>query len=136
MGALAESSGLRAGLKYRGAIKDELETVLRLDRPFLEGSADRALGRWYFKVPRLLGGSRDLAEQHLRGSLKYNPASTASHFFLAELLLDEGRNDEARAELKQVLDAPLDPDWAPEDQDFKAWARSLLTTLKGGPDSR
>ena len=30
MGALAESFGLRQGLKYRGAIKDELETVLHL----------------------------------------------------------------------------------------------------------
>ena len=33
-------------------IKDALETVLRLDPAFQNGSADRALGRWYFKVPR------------------------------------------------------------------------------------
>src|SRR6478752_3166973 len=51
MGALAESFGLRQGLKYRGDIKTELETVLRLDPAYLQGSADRALGRWYFKVP-------------------------------------------------------------------------------------
>ncbi len=57
MGALAESFGLRQGLKYRGAIKDELLTVLRLDPAFQEGSADRALGRWYYKVPGLFGGS-------------------------------------------------------------------------------
>ena len=47
MGALAESFGLRQGLKYRGDIKDALETVLRLDPAFQQGSADRALGRWY-----------------------------------------------------------------------------------------
>src|SRR3984893_12933385 len=52
MGALAESFGLRQGLKYRKAIKEELETVLRLDPRFMEGSGDRALGRWYFTVPR------------------------------------------------------------------------------------
>jgi hypothetical protein len=57
MGALAESFGLRQGLKYRGDIKDELETVLRLDAAYQQGSADRALGRWYFKVPGLFGGS-------------------------------------------------------------------------------
>ena len=50
MGALAESFGMRQGLKYRGDIKEELETVLRLDPAFQQGSADRALGRWYFKV--------------------------------------------------------------------------------------
>jgi hypothetical protein len=57
MGALAESAGLRAGMKYRGPIKQELELVLRLEPGFMAGSADRALGRWYFKVPRLFGGS-------------------------------------------------------------------------------
>ena len=57
MGALAESFGLRQGLKYRGAIKDELLAVLRIDPAFQQGSADRALGRWYFKVPGLFGGS-------------------------------------------------------------------------------
>ena len=129
MGALAESSS-RAGLKYRRAIKDELDTVLRLDRAFQQGSADRALGRWYAKVPRLLGGSTKNAEAHLRASLTYNPHSTASHFFLAELLAENGRPPEARAELQQVIDAPHDPELDPEDQEFKTRARALLPTLK------
>ena len=126
MGALAESFGLRAGLKYRKPVKEALETVLRIDRPFLQGSADRALGRWYFKVPRLFGGDRKLSEAHLRKSLSYNPGSTVSHFFLGELLDDEGRKDEARTEWQRVLDAPLSRDWAPEDREFKEKARRLL----------
>src|SRR5262249_54830487 len=105
MGALAESYGLRQGLKYRKPVKEEMETVLRLDPAFQQGSADRALGRWYFKVPGLFGGSRKEAEAHYRASLKYNPNSTASHFFLAELLIDDGRKPEARGELQKVLDA-------------------------------
>jgi tetratricopeptide (TPR) repeat protein len=130
MGALAESFGMRQGVKYRKPIREELETVLRLDPAFQQGSADRALGRWYFKVPGFLGGSHKQAEDHLRTSLKYNPNSTASHFFLAEVLLDAGRKDEARTELQKVLDAPLDPDWTPEDQDFKDKARRALANLK------
>ena len=130
MGALAESFGLRQGIKYRKPIKEALETVLRLDPAFQQGSADRALGRWYFKVPGLFGGSHKLSEQHLRASLTYNSHSTASHFFLAELYLDDGRTKEARAELQQVLDAPIEPDWAPEDREFKEKARRLLASLK------
>ena len=130
MGALAESFGVRQGLKYRKPIKEEIETVLRLDPRFLDGSADRALGRWYFKVPSLFGGSRKDAEAHLRASLTYNPNSTASHFFLAEVLLDDGRRGEARAELQKVIDAPINPDWAPEDRDFKDKAKRLLESLK------
>jgi tetratricopeptide (TPR) repeat protein len=130
MGALAESFGMRQGLKYRGAIKDELLTVLRIDPAFQQGSADRALGRWYFKVPGLFGGSNKKSEEHIRRSLTYNPNSTISHFFLAETLLDEGKQEEARVELQKVLDAPLDPEWAPEDRDFKAKAAAAL---KGPP---
>lgn len=129
MGALAESFGLRQGLKYRGAIKDALEAVLRIDPSFQQGSADRALGRWYFKVPGLFGGSREKALEHLHRSLAYNPHSTASHYFLAETLLEMNRRDEARAAIQQVLAAPVDPAWAPEDEEFKAKARALLPTL-------
>jgi hypothetical protein len=126
MGALAESFGIRAGLKYRKPIREELETVLKIDPAFMQGSADRALGRWYFKVPGLFGGSHKNAETHLRASLTYNEQSTISRFFLAELLLDDGRRAEGRAELQKVIDAPLDPEWAPEDQEYKAKARALL----------
>jgi hypothetical protein len=35
MGAMAEAAGMRAGLRYRGEIKRELETVLALDPAFL-----------------------------------------------------------------------------------------------------
>jgi hypothetical protein len=129
MGALAESYGLRQGIKYRGAIKDALETVLRIDPNYLEGSADRALGRWYFKVPGLFGGSKTKSEEHLRKSLTYDPNSTATHYFLAETLLDMDRDADARVELRKVLAAPIDPDWAPEDRELKDDAQRLLKTL-------
>jgi hypothetical protein len=126
MGALAESFGMRQGLRYRGAIRDELETVLRLDPAFQQGSADRALGRWYFKVPGLFGGSKMKSEEHLRKSLTYNANSTASHFFLAETLFALDRQAEARAELETVLRLPLDPEWTPEDREFQQQARERL----------
>ena len=130
MGALAESFGLRQGLKYRGAIKNELETVLKIDPLFQQGSADRALGRWYEKVPGLFGGSKTKSVEHLQRSLTYNPNSTASHFFLAETFVAMDRRADARAELQKVLDAAIDPDWAPEDREFKQKARAILEKMK------
>lgn len=130
MGMMAESFGLRQGIKYRKPIKEALETVLRIDPGFQQGSADRALGRWYFKVPGLFGGSNKEAEAHLRRALTYNRNSTVTHYFLAEVLLDEGRKDEARSELQTVLDAPLDPEWTPEDRDYKDKARALLARVR------
>ncbi len=130
MGALAESFGIRQGLKYRGKIKSDLETVLRIDAGWQQGSADRALGRWYAKVPGLFGGSDKEAEAHYRASLRYNANSTASLFFLAELLLDHKRGPEARVLLQKIVDVPLDPDWAPEDREFKSKARTLIATAR------
>ena len=130
MGALAESFGMRQGLKYRGDIKRELETVLKIDPAFQQGSADRALGRWYDKVPGLFGGSNSKAEEHLRKALTYNPQSTATMYFLAEVLIDEDKKPEARDVLTRLLAAPLDPEWAPEDREFKRKAERRLQTLK------
>ena len=130
MGALAESFGLRQGLKYRGDIRDALQLVLKLDPAYQYGSADRALGRWYYKVPGLFGGSKRKSEEHLRRSLEYHPNSIASRFFLAETLLDMDRKNEAIAELQKVIDIPPDPGWIPEDREFKAQAQRLLTTLR------
>jgi tetratricopeptide (TPR) repeat protein len=130
MGALAEAHGLRQGLKYRGQIKDALLTVLELDPGFQHGSADRALGRWYYKVPGLFGGSKSKSEEHLRKSLTYNPNSTASLYFLAETLISLDRNDEAKTTLQKILDVPPDPRWIPEDREFKARAQQLLKTLR------
>jgi hypothetical protein len=130
MGALAESFGLRQGIKYRSEIRQNLETVLKLDPAFQQGSADRALGRWYYKVPGMFGGSNKKSEEHLRKSLTYNPQSIISHLFLAETLIDLNRKDEARKELQAALAAPLDPEWTPEDRKFKQQAEKLLSKTK------
>ena len=126
MGALAESFGLRQGIKYRGEIRDALEMTLKLNPAFLDGSADRALGRWYYKVPKLFGGSNKKSEDHLRKALTYNPQSVISHIFLADTLEDLGRKDEARKEYQAALDAPPHPDWIPEDKRFKEQARRSM----------
>jgi tetratricopeptide (TPR) repeat protein len=126
MGALAESFGIRQGLRFRGPIREALETVLRLDPGYLQGSADRALGRWYHRVPGLFGGDKKKAEAHLRKSLTFNPNSTISHFFLAETLFELDRDAEALQELQKVIDAPLDPDFEPEDREFKKKAADMI----------
>jgi tetratricopeptide (TPR) repeat protein len=130
MGGYAEDHGIRGGLKYRGDIRDSLEKTLALDPAFLQGSADRALGRWYFKVPGLFGGSKKKSEEHLRKALTYNPRSIISHIFLAETLEALDRKADAIAELKLVMTLPPDPDWLPEDTEFKQQAKTMLQRMQ------
>lgn len=130
MGELAESYGLRQGLKYRKPIREALLKAREIDPSYLGGAPDRALGRWYYKVPGLFGGDKEKSVDYLMASLGYKPDSTVGHFFLAETLLALGRKPQARAELQHVLDAPIDPAWAPEDREWKAKARTLLDKTK------
>ena len=129
MGGYAELKGKRAGLKYRSQIRQNLEKVRAMDPAFKKGSADRALGRWYFKVPGLFGGSNRKSEQHLRAALAYHPVSIVTRLFLAETLEDMGRKAEAIALLKEIETLPVDPDWEPEDKEFKAHARTMLQRM-------
>lgn len=130
MGEVGEKYGMRAGLRYRKPIKESLDNLLKIDPAFLEGAADRALGRWYHKVPRMFGGGHKQAETHLRASLNYDPHSVLTHLFLAELFLDDDRKVEARTELETVLNSPGNPRWAPEEAGYQRRAKALLAELK------
>ena len=43
--------------------------------------------------------------------------------------IDEGKKDEARTVLQQLQQAPVDPDWAPEDREFKAKGLVLVKAV-------
>ena len=126
MGALAESYGMRQGLKYRGAIKDALERVLQIEPAFQQGSAYSALGRWYHMVPGLFGGSETKSEEYLRKALTYGPDSILTHFYLAETLFERNKDAEAIEELKKTVAATRTPDFDPEDREFQAKAAAEL----------
>src|SRR5258708_10890662 len=129
MGTLAESFGMSQGLKSRSRIKSELERSMAIDPLWQEASAETALGQWYFKVPRLFGGSRAKAEEHFRRVLDRFPQNKNASAFLAELLAAQGRTAEARGLLERVIEAPIEPDWVPEDRELKRKAAERLRTL-------
>jgi hypothetical protein len=129
MGALAQGFGMMQGLKYRGRIKQELERTLAIDPAWFGGSADAALGQWYLDVPRLFGGSLSSAEQHFRRALTYDPVSPPALIGLADVMIATHRPDDAKRLLQQMIDAPLDPDWIPEDIEYKRQAATRLKAL-------
>ena len=127
MGALAESYGVRQGLRYRGAIKDNLERVLRIDAAFQKGSAYTALGRWYHRVPGLFGGSEAKSEEYLRKALTYNADGILVHLYLAETLFERNKDTEGIEELRRAVAATRDPDFEPEDREMQAKASAELS---------
>lgn len=136
MGSLAEAFGLRQGLKYRTPIRTALEQARRLDPDYLDGSPDRALGRWYAQVPSMFGGDLTKAETHLRAALARKPDSVITLVFLAEVMEERKQTAEARRLAQAALDAPIDPAWAAEDAGHRDTARRLLGRLKTPPGPR
>src|SRR5262249_60122978 len=110
MGNLAQLFGASQGLKYRGRIKEELERVLAIDAGWQDGSADAALGQWYFKVPRLFGGSRSKAEEHLRRALMYDPNNRMALSELADVLAAGGGPGRGLGPPPRPNPAPPPPD--------------------------
>jgi len=129
MGGLAESFGMSQGIKYRSRIKSELERVVAIDASYEQASAVTALGRWYYLVPRLFGGSRSKADEQFRRTLEQYPNSVTALFFLAESEAAQQHTQVARQLLQRIVDVPVDASWAPEIREFKARAADRLRTL-------
>jgi hypothetical protein len=130
MGEKAQRGSVFTGLKYKGSIKSELESVIAIQAGWLDGSAESALGEWYLKVPGFAGGDHEKGVALLRKALTYNPESSHVRFSLAEALGEDSKTrPEAKTLLQQLIDAPIDPDWVAEDQNFKQKARALLDKL-------
>jgi tetratricopeptide (TPR) repeat protein len=129
MGRLAQAAGLRAGLRYRGRIKSELERVLAIDPRFQNGSAYAVLGEWYRSVPRLLGGSRREAEVQFRRALEIDPHNPPALQYLAQLLEADGRTAEARELWQRLRDEEIDPQFVPEGREYRRIAAEHLARL-------
>jgi hypothetical protein len=126
MGALADASPLFAGLRYRTAIRDALETVVRLEPSYNHGAGYCGLGKYYLEVPRLFGGSATRAEQLIRTCLTYDSTSALAHYYLAQTLAALGRTAELEEALRGVIDAPVDPEYGPE---IRIWQRKAARWL-------
>ncbi len=124
--AVGETTGMMKSLTSVGDVRREMERVVTLDDHYQDGGGYRILGRLGQKVPRLFGGNKDRSKEYYKKALTVAPENTYTHLFLAELLMDEGRLEEANGELKIILNTKNDPKWAYDIKVNKIEARKLL----------
>ena len=128
-GVYGSAKGVMKSLSLVDPIKQEMAAVIARDPSYESGGAYRVLGRLYFKLPGLFGGSNRKAVQNLKTAIKYGPHRWLNHIYLAEVYLDQGEKEKARALLKQVLAGPPEPGLEPEWTEEKATARKLLQEM-------
>jgi Tfp pilus assembly protein PilF len=107
-------------------IRAEMETVLRLNAAYEEGRAYLALGELDRQLPRLLGGNINRAISYLEQGLKLTPQNMEMKLALAEAYFDSGRREDARRQLQEILQMPINPVRAKENRETQEKAKRLL----------
>ena len=127
-GAAAEHSTIE-GLATVDDIRNEMETVLRLDEGYQDGSAYMVLGLVYLNAPGIVGGDPNKAVETMEKGLRFGEPNAFLHLHLAEAYKKVGRNDDARRELQKILSMNPDPNYLPEYKEASADAQKLLDQL-------
>jgi tetratricopeptide (TPR) repeat protein len=129
-GKFGEAKGVLKSLSLVKPIKKDMNTVIEMNRDYEDGGPDRVLGRVYFKLPGLAGGSTEKSYEHLIKSKELGPDDCLTRLYLAETLLDMDEPDRAQGELEFVLGMEDDPSWVNGVMECKAMAKELLEHKK------
>jgi tetratricopeptide (TPR) repeat protein len=124
-GGSAQTS-LIAGLANVDDIRNQMETVLRLDERYQNGSAYMVLGLVDLQAPRLLGGDPQKAVATMEKGLRVGKTNGWLHLHLAEAYLKVGRTADARQQLNVIITMTPDYDYLPEHKEAVVEARKLL----------
>jgi len=124
-GGAAEHSTVQ-GLATVNDIRNEMDTVLRLDEGYQNGSAYMVLGLVYLNAPRIVGGDAKKAVETMEKGLRFGQPNAFLHFHLAEAYAKVGRNDEARKEINTILTMKPDQGYLPEYKEASDDAHKLL----------
>jgi len=130
-GGAAEQSAIQ-GLSTVKDIQDEMQTVLRLDEGYQNGSAYMVLGLVYLNAPSIVGGDPHKAVEEMEKGLRFGDPNAFLHLHLAEAYKKVGRNDDARRELKKILSMTPDQNYLPEYKESSAAAQKLLDQIDHG----
>jgi FimV-like protein len=125
-GLYGSAKGITKSLSLIDPIKEEMAAVIAQDPKYDQGGPYRVLGRLYFKVPGIFGGSNSEAIKDLKIAIKYGPTRWLNHLYLAEVYIDEGEKEKAKKLLEQVIKGPAPQGLEPEYAMWKAQAEKLM----------
>jgi len=127
-GGAAEQSSIQ-GLATVDDIQNEMNTVLRLDESYQNGSAYMVFGLVYLNAPSIVGGDPKKAVEMMEKGLRFGEPNAFLHLHLAEAYAKVGRSDEARKQLQTILSMTPDQNYLPEYKEASAGAQKLLEEI-------
>jgi tetratricopeptide (TPR) repeat protein len=128
-GGYAEQKGAFKALRMVKKIRAEMEIVLRLNDGYHDASAYHALGEMDRQLPRIFGGNLRRSIARLEQGVKLAPDNMQMRYVLAQAYKDEGRKEDARRQLQDIIGRPVNPARAKSERSTQEKARQLLNKL-------
>lgn len=121
-------SALAKGIE--GKFKERLSRAEAIEPGFEGGAIQMSWGRLYYELPWPKHDAK-LSEKFLRDSIARNAENVRANVYLGDLLLDEGRKDEARAAYQRAVTIAVVPGKGdpPEQRRWQVVAREALEKL-------
>lgn len=129
-GGYSEQIGALKALQTVKKIRAEMETVLKLNDRYQDAGAYLALGEMDKELPRIVGGNLSRAITRLETGLKIAPHNLEIKLALAEAYNEDGRKEDARRQLQEILSRPLTASRAKAEGHVQEKARKLLNQNK------
>ena len=107
-----------------GEFRQRIQAALKIDKDYLDGAPQVVWGRYFFKLP---WPKRDVDQsiKVLSEAMESHPNNWRARIYLADSLWDDGKKDEAKRLVQDVLDAPGNGD-PPEEKRLKDMAQSWM----------
>jgi Tfp pilus assembly protein PilF len=128
-GGSLESSTV-AGLATVDDVRKEMETVLKINEGYQDGSAYMVLGLIDLRAPKIVGGDPQKAVAEMEKGLRFGKTNAFLRLHLAEAYQAVGRSSDARQQLNTILSMTPDPSYLPELKEAQKQARQMLDKNK------
>jgi tetratricopeptide (TPR) repeat protein len=127
IGRLAELRGVLRAAGLLSTLREESETVLKLNPSNVDGLI--LAGGIAAEVPAFMGGDRARAEALFKKALETDPHQTGGRLELARLYVNTRRWQDAQRELQRVIDEQSPSDVSRWTLSDRPRARAMLTDL-------
>ena len=119
-----------SGLSAVEDIRNEMETVLKIDEKYQNGSAYLGLGQLYLESPKVFGGDVSKSITYLEKGIKVGPDNDMMRAKLAAAYVEAHRNEDASKQIETIMSTKPLADYQPEYNDAVAEAKKVQAKIK------
>ena len=128
IGLYSEGVGILTALSQglEGKFKERIQAALKIDKDYLDGQPQVVWGRYFFKLP---WPKRDVDQsiKVLTEAVRSHPHNWRAKIYLADSLADNGKTEDARRFVQDVIDSRAGND-PPEDARLKDMAKKWMAS--------